>query len=486
MSLEGREISVPVTLQPAGPLFGLAPLAEALGAELSSDESGESVTLRIGDTEVVMGLGSAIVTVGDAIVSLSQPPVPGEGGVQVPVELLRKSFGDLLGYDFEWRPEVARLIVSRRGQRDMRVAVDVVHLQGVTTVVLHFSETPRYKVYRHPGALDVQMVADRVTPPLPPPVIQDPLVQSVAVDPQLIRISFAAGAEVDSYVLESPFRLVFDVHRASSVVTAPARPLALRPEGWFGVRTIVLDPGHGGKETGAIGPSGVQEKELTLELARELKSRLEQRLPVRVVLTRDSDVEVAHDTRTAIANQNQADLFISIHLNSSLGAGAHGAETYFLSTEASDARAAQAAAAENLGVEAVEGTAVPEDTAAQDLQLILWDLAQTHHLVESQRLATIIQGELNETLQLKDRGVKQAPFRVLMGATMPAVLVEVGFVSNLEEEKKLQEASYRLDLVEALARAVGRYKAVAENRDQPPGDAPGAPAAPGRRPVSPP
>jgi N-acetylmuramoyl-L-alanine amidase len=282
---------------------------------------------------------------------------------------------------------------------------------------------------------------------------------------------------VDSYVLENPFRLVFDVHRTSSVVTAPPRPLAPRPEGWFGIRTIVVDPGHGGKATGAIGPSGVQEKDLTLELARELKSRLEHRLPVRVVLTRDNDIEVDHDVRTAIANQNQADLFISIHLNSSLGEGAHGAETYFLSTEASDARAAQAAATENLGTD----SAVPEDTAAQDLQLILWDLAQTHHLAESQRLANLIQGELNETLQLKDRGVKQAPFRVLMGATMPAVLVEVGFVSNPEEEKKLQDSSYRLALVEALTRAVGRYKAVAENREQPPGDrAPVAsPAAPG-------
>jgi N-acetylmuramoyl-L-alanine amidase len=300
----------------------------------------------------------------------------------------------------------------------------------------------------------------------------------VTVEPQQIRVSLAAEAEVDSYVLDNPFRLVFDVHRTSSVVTAPAAPLMERPTGWLGIRTIVIDPGHGGKETGAIGPSGAQEKDLTLELARELKGRLEQKLPVRVVLTRDGDVEVAHDTRTAIANQNQANLFISLHLNSSLGAGAHGAETYFLSTEASDARAALAAAAENLGT---NGPSAQDDTAAQDLQLILWDLAQTHHLVESQRLANMIQGELNETLQLKDRGVKQAPFRVLMGATMPAVLVEVGFLSNPDEEKKLQDPAYRFELVDALTRAVGRFKAVAENREQPPGDAPPgpAPAAPG-------
>ena len=116
-----------------------------------------------------------------------------------------------------------------------------------------------------------------------------------------------------------------------------------------GVRTIVLDPGHGGTETGAIGPSGIQEKELTLTLARELEARLESQLGVRVILTRNEDANLPHDARTAIANQNRADLFISLHLNSSLGSGAHGAETYFLGAEASDEAAARMAAAENAG-----------------------------------------------------------------------------------------------------------------------------------------
>jgi hypothetical protein len=98
----------------------------------------------------------------------------------------------------------------------------------------------------------------------------------------------------------------------------------------------------------------------------------------------------------------------------------------------------------------------------KDLELILWDLAQTRHLSESQRFATLIQGELNETLQLRDRGVKQAPFRVLRGAEMPAVLVELGFLSNPDEEKKLQDATYRGELAEALTRAVQRYKALVE------------------------
>ena len=510
VTLEGRELPVPVTVNPSGPVFGLSPLADALGGKLKSDESGESITLRIGDKDVVMGPGNAIITVGDSIVSLSQPPLQGEGGLQVPVDFLKKTFGDLLGYAFEWHPETSRLIIARRGERELGVSLDVVHLQGMTTVVLQFPEEPRYQINRQvPGQVVVEMLADRLTPPAPKE-IQDPLVQGVTIEPQQIRIQLAQGVQAESYILESPFRLVFDIHETSSVQvpTLPTAPTERGP----GIRTIVIDPGHGGTETGAIGPGGVQEKELTLALARELAGRLAQGLGVRTVLTRSEDASLPLDTRAAIANQNKADLFVSIHLNSSLGSGAYGTETYFLSQQATDSRAARAAQSENAeqGPGGAAGgpnaNASGTDAAAQqDLELILWDLAQSHHMAESQRFANMIQGELNQTLQLKDRGVKQAPFRVLMGATMPAVLVELGFISNPEEEKKLQDAAYRGQLVEALTRAIARYKAQVENKPDPslgaqtpgaqtppapstqsPQATPSSPSGPGAGPAAPP
>ncbi len=482
VALEGREIPVPVTIGPSGPMFGLGPLVDALGGKLTAGETGESVTLRLAEKDVVLGAGNAIITVGDAIFSLSQPPSLGEDGLQVPVDFLRRTYGDLLGYAFEWHPETARLTIARRGTREMGVALDVVHLQGMTTVVLQFPEEPRYRIDRPlPETIVVEMLADRLTPPAPPKTVQDPLVQAVVIEPQRIRVQLAAGAQAASYILQNPFRLVFDVHQTSAV-DIPAAPL--RPaQGSPGVRTIVIDPGHGGSESGAVGPSGVPEKELTLQLARELQDKLAQRLSVRIILTRSEDTNLAHDNRTAIANQNQADLFVSIHLNSSLGAGAYGAETYFLSQQATDSRAARAAAAENTGAEGAEPGAEEGDaTSQQDLQLILWDLAQAHHMAESQRFANMIQGELNQTLQLRDRGVKQAPFRVLIGATMPAVLVELGFLSNPEEEKKLQDPAYRDQLVEALTRAIARYKALVENRPEPATGATAPPAPQGQPP----
>ena len=462
--LDGQEVAVPVVMNPSGPLVALEPLARALGGEVVPDELGESVTLRIEGTDVVLGVGSAIITVGEKLVSLSQPPVRGETGVLVPIDFLRKTWGDLLGYAFDWRPETSRLQITRRGARELTVMSDVVHQQGITTVVLQFAEVPRYRIEKQTGQVTVQMIADRLAVPFQRERVVDPLVQDVAISPEQVRVQLAAGAEVQSYVLENPFRIVFDVHQPSSVEVPT--PTAQRPQEAPGIRTIVIDPGHGGTETGAIGPSGIQEKELTLALARELEVRLEQ-AGLRVVLTRNEDANVPHDNRTAIANQNKADLFISIHLNSSLGQGAHGAETYFLSAEATDASAARAAEAENLETPSAQEAPPADPQAMEDLQLILWDLAQSHHMAESQRFAKMVQGELNQALQLRDRGVKQAPFRVLMGAAMPAVLVELGFLSNPEEETKLQDPEYRGALIAALTRAIQRYKAQVENRPDP-------------------
>jgi N-acetylmuramoyl-L-alanine amidase len=316
--------------------------------------------------------------------------------------------------------------------------------------------------------------------------VQDPLVQAVVIEPQQIRLQLAPGAQAESYVLSNPFRLVFDLHPTSSVdvPTSPAERTQQAP----GIHTIVIDPGHGGSETGAIGPSGIQEKALTLDLARSLAARL-GRLGVQTVLTRNDDGNLKLDDRPAIANQNKADLFISIHLNSSLGANAYGTETYFLSPQATDPRAARSAATENAPpaagstATAAKGGAAGAGGEQTDVELILWELAQSRHMAESQRLANLIQGELNQELQLKDRGVKQAPFRVLVGAAMPAVLVELGFISNPDEEKKLQDPAYQDQLIEALARAVARYKAAVEGTPAPSMPAATAqPTAPGQPP----
>ncbi len=267
-------------------------------------------------------------------------------------------------------------------------------------------------------------------------------------------IVFATGRgyrSVDTFELKNPTRLVIDLQgtRAAEAVPVPAAPKKALP-------VIVLDPGHGGVETGAIGPTGLQEKDLTLDLARRLKVLLE-RQGVTVVLTRDEDRVLPLDDRTAIANHNRAILFISIHLNASKRKSAVGAETYFLATAATDAEARTLAGLENKAYESPDAAATPATSATapdRGLELILWDLAQNSFLVESSRLAEAIQTELNTATGVRDRGVRQAPFRVLMGATMPAILIEAGFISNPEEEARFKDDAYKDKVAEAIARAV--------------------------------
>jgi len=224
---------------------------------------------------------------------------------------------------------------------------------------------------------------------------------------------------------------------------------------------VVIDPGHGGEEVGAKGPGGALEKDVTLAIARKLRAAVTNGLGYQVFLTRDKDEEVPLDERTALANNYKADLFVSIHANASRSQGARGSEVYFLSYQASDDESRRIAALEGGAHVEVPGGGV----ASSDLALILWDMAQAEHLEESSALASRVQEELASVTGSDSRGVKQAPFRVLVGAAMPAILVEVAFISNSEEEKQLSSDAYQSKIVAALVRGVSRYQQQRAGRD---------------------
>ena len=233
-------------------------------------------------------------------------------------------------------------------------------------------------------------------------------------------------------------------------VAREAPPAEERPRASF---VVVIDPGHGGDDRGAVGPTGLAEKDVTLDIARRLKERIQAKMDAEVILTRNSDATMALDDRTAIANHERADLFVCIHANASRRGNARGAETYFLSYQATDDDSRAVAALENntLGLEA----GVQKDG---NLEMILWDLAQSAFLKESSVLAEIVQDNLNDALDIANRGIKQAPFKVLMGATMPAVLIEVAFITNPEEEKRLRDAAFKDRLSDAILASIQRFK----------------------------
>jgi len=214
--------------------------------------------------------------------------------------------------------------------------------------------------------------------------------------------------------------------------------------------TVVIDPGHGGDNLGARGTGGLLEKDLVLDVSLRLAERLEAR-GVSVVLTRRDDRFVSLEERTSIANDARGDLFISIHANASRSQNARGIETFFVSLEASDEAAQRLANLENQAFAGSEGVA---KIAEDPLLGILGYLIATEYLVESQEFSGLVQGKLASR---RSRGVKQAPFVVLMGVQMPAALVEIGFLTNPEDERDLRSSLERSRLADGLAGAVGEF-----------------------------
>lgn len=268
------------------------------------------------------------------------------------------------------------------------------------------------------------------------------------------------------FSLRNPFRIVIDVwgdsdstgiaNNSSPPVHLPKsqklKPGSLAKQFALGVKTIVIDPGHGGKDYGAKGYyKGVHEKYVVLEIAKKLAELIRKELSCEVILTRTDDRYITLEERTAIANTQNADLFISIHTNAHTNRNAYGIETYFLNLATDDA-AVSVAAREN----------ATSTKNISDLQSILDSLMQNAKINESSRLAGFVQNSISKSLSknyshIKNKGVKQAPFYVLLGAQMPAVLIESSFISNPRECKRLRNANFQLYFCRSIVEGIKKY-----------------------------
>mgnify|MGYP001424141599 FL=1 len=218
-------------------------------------------------------------------------------------------------------------------------------------------------------------------------------------------------------------------------------------------KTIVIDAGHGGKDPGAVGYRGTKEKDIALDVAKRLEKKISKNMDVKVVMTRDEDVFLRLSERTKIANENNGSLFISIHTNAAEDRRASGFETFLIGLNKNE-YAAKVAARENAVLE-LEGKSGQELTGED---LIQATIAQAAFASSSETFADMVQKEIKKRVQSRDRGVKQAGFVVLARASMPNVLVELGFISNPAEEKKLRSPQYRDQLATAIYRAVQQYE----------------------------
>lgn len=430
----------------------------ALGGAIQPDSIGFKVTLN--NNIAAFGPDTRFAVVKDDLIEMPVAPMVVAGAPFVPWQFFQGFLSKATDQEALWDAPSRVLTVQARQQSIVAVQMAVTNVQGISKIVLTLSAPSDYSITKEPNAYVIHFKAP----------LQAPFAEQAYEDPYVAHASFAGSdlriqltsAEVagDAYKLDNPFRIILDLRKVSTPpggTPAPQLP-GIKPSEPSGIRTIVIDPGHGGKDIGAAGPGGLMEKDITLAVARKLSAALQSKINARVVLTREDDSLVSLDQRTAIANQYHADLFVSVHMNAAVVKGAKGSETYFLSLEASDEVARRAAESENASTSAAKAN------PSADLKLILWDLAQQEYLQESSRFAQDIQEEMNRATGVQNRGVKQAPFKVLVGATMPAALVEVGFITNPNEEDKLKSDNFQDMMVEALVRAVQRYKTDYETR----------------------
>ena len=221
--------------------------------------------------------------------------------------------------------------------------------------------------------------------------------------------------------------------------------------------TVVLDAGHGGKDGGAVGKRGSKEKDIVLDITKRVGSLIEKNSHIKVVYTREEDIFIPLWKRTQIANESNGKLFVSIHVNSNPNRNVRGFETYLLRPGKTD-DAIEVASRENAAIRMEEGKSRNKYSSMTGENLIMATMAQSMFMKESEDLAACIQDELDPLLDSPNRGLKQAGFYVLIGASMPNVLVEAGYISNPNEERKLKSASYRQKIAKGIYAGIMRFR----------------------------
>lgn len=431
----GHALAVPVTtpegtveVATRGDLIDVVAVLRLTGAEVLFAPAAGSFSAMLGDLEVQFTPGGSLAVAGGRLLNLPGPIRQIGDGVFASLATVA-ALAEPLGWSLTGTP--AALVLGRVSARE-RLSIGVVRAEGsVMLVVSGTSRRPRVSSSSHAVTLQFTVPIELATAL---PAAEE--LQGAELSEDAITLRLAPDQELAStYPLDDPPRFIIRLQKAQ-----PVLPVLQTPEG----QVVVLDPGHGGEDLGAQGPGGLAEKDIVLAVARVAAGRL-QGMGITARLTRDRDEHMGLEARTAVANRLQAAAFVSIHLNASPARSARGAETYYMSADPSDAQAAQAAARENAGA------------SGDTLQLILWDLAYVANLNTSARLARTIQERLNALQGIRDRGVRQAPFVVLTGATMPAVLVELGFISNPEEATRLQSPKVQEELAGVLAEAIADF-----------------------------
>jgi N-acetylmuramoyl-L-alanine amidase len=463
LSRDGRRL-LPIVMVSDQEFVGLDDLAAAF--QLAIREESGAITVSYKGKTIILTPEQTLASVAGRLISLPAPPNRSGRRWLVPVEFIARALAPIYDVRLELRKPAHLVIVG-----DLRVPRLTIKYEPVGAAArLTIDATPRATgmVSQDGDRLTVKFDADALDVPgqLLPPQPTQSIVQAVHVtDATTLTVDLGprfAGFKAASQPVDPAMRLVIDFV-AQPTETTPAQPPAALPAPAPSelppafappstpIRTITIDPGHGGDDAGAKGANGTKEKDVALSVGHRVKGVIEARLGVRVLLTRDDDRSVPLNERTAIANNNKADLFISLHANASMRRSTTGASIICASFDTPSETAGAAHAGERLPT---------FGGGLRDIELVPWDLAQTRHLDQSVAFATILAESLKGRIPLGAHPVDRAPMRVLEPANMPAVLVEMGFLTNADQEKLLAGDAFQNTLVQAIYDSVVRFRDV--------------------------
>lgn len=467
LSTEGRR-ALPLAVVNNQDYVAVDDLAAPFGTAAREVAGGLTITVR-GRT-IVVTADQNVVSVGGRLVSLPAPPLRRDDRWYVPVDFLPRALSLALDQPLDLR-RPSRLLISG----DLRVPRVVARTEaGSTGTTVTFEITPvtTARVSSEGGRLVVQFDADALdltVSPLPQQGFLAGLGSGEAPNTVVLQPGpqFAAYRSSSSQPDASTSRLSVELMAGTSDLAAAApalpppdtRPTIDPTVPSTGMRTIVIDPGHGGDELGTQGSRGTLEKDITLAVSKRLRTLIESRLGLRVFLTREDDRTISLDDRSAFANSQQADVLLSIHANSAARPVMKGAEVYYLSVERADAGTPHRGDGEAASLPTLGGGSRPID-------LILWETAQARFVEQSATLAGLVEQSLSSRVPMSPRAVQQAPFRVLVGANMPAALVEIGYLSNPEQEQQVTTAAYQDAVAESLFDALVRFRGLVEQIPQ--------------------
>jgi N-acetylmuramoyl-L-alanine amidase len=465
LSREGRR-AVPTTMLSGQEMIALDDVAPLFQVVVREDTLAGGLTLTYRGRTIVVSSDQPMASVNGRVITLPAPAVRSGGRWLVPIDLLPRALAPIYDQRIDFRRASRLLIVG--DLRVPRVTARIDSLGPPTRATIEVTPAAPVNVTTDGGRVVARIDADALDLALPAGggLIEQFRVGDRPTEVAVILADRSGTTRAVPSEADGVARVTIDVASAAPPPdTAAAPPLPPRPPDApapspliakrAALQTIVIDPGHGGDDVGVKGAGGAEEKRITLDVARRLRSIIETRLGVRVILTRDDDRAVSLDDRTAIANNNKADVFLSLHLNASLVPATSGAEIYHLRLDREGEEARRSAASDALVLPAIGGR-------TREIDVIRWDLAQARHVEASAVLAGMLEATMRPQVAMSPRPRQEAPLRVLTGVNMPAALIEMAYLTNGNQERMAQSDAYQTTLAQTIVDGVLRFRSYLE------------------------